>query len=203
MSDNNGEAVLDELEGLFESEDAYDNDESESEPSEFWPGFPLPPIFGQGGGSRSRGGSSPAPYRSPGPMPFVTKSEFSTAMNRVRRDVRVSQTATKTVGRAVEKQAAVNAKQTQQIAHLRRDMKKSQDMSLIMLLINRPRESAALTQPHNFGSATLPAGAKLQYSQGGNSLLLPLLLMGGLGGGEGSGGMDPLIFLAMSGNLNL
>lgn len=182
---------LDELDELTDT-DELETDEAladaENEP-EFLPFLP-PSLFG--GRSRSPRVGGRQNYYRPRPMAnFVTQTQLQAALTRVRSDVRTNATAIKGVNSRINgveaRQAKNNAQQAKQIAVVKNDLKKTREMNLIMFLLTRPKTSDTVTTEGNVAGATVPVGSKIVYESGtGNSMLLPLLLMGGLGGDGGS-----------------
>lgn len=206
---------------VFEDYDAPEDDESEAaesddEAAEFNILDPLGIFSGIGsmfGGNRSR----PRPpqvaqgrnYFNPAmPTPFVPRTEFVSAMNKVRSDITKNSAAIKTVNsrvaslqtastqhaRALAKQNQVNAKQSKQIARLRSDMKKAQERALLMTLLMQPKRTAPTTGPASVGGVQIQTGSRLLFETGDSNPLMLLLLLGGMFG-EGGGGSDSMLML--------
>jgi hypothetical protein len=199
------EAVLEDLD--LESDDEDDDESAEDDSSEFNPLDPLG-VFSSGGplGIFNRGGrrTSTAPNRSyytpQMQSPFVTQPQFSSALNKIRADVSKNAEAIKTVdvrvateqavnkaqNTALGRQSKINKKQTRQIATLKRSVQQQQQNALLLMLLTRPK-SVTLTAPATIGGVTLQSGARLLYEEGSdNSMLMAMLLMGGLGGDSSS-----------------
>jgi hypothetical protein len=213
------EAMLEDDE-LELHEDDESDDETMAEDDEFLPLPFLPNPF-----QSRRPGVRTAPNRSygaPGLTAWVSRPEFNQALSKVRADVARNSTAIKRVDTRVAAEAAVNAKQNQAIVKqnktlvaqakaitsVKRQVKKAKEASILMAMLARPKTLPATTQEQQLSigtqSVTVPAGSKIAYeSDKGNSMLLPLLLMGGLGGDGDSGGDSSmlLMMLAMGGGL--
>jgi hypothetical protein len=156
----------------------------------------------------------PTTYIPPAPAasPFVTQAAFSSAMSKIARDVRKNSSAIATVGNRVSSVEGVNAQQTRELAKqskasarqekeitgVKKDLKKTNDNALLMTLLSRPKTLSPTTTTANVGGAPVPPGTKLQYTSGNdNSLLLALMLSGGLGG-SGGGDDNNMLFLALA-----
>jgi hypothetical protein len=216
------EMVLEDLD--VEAEDDED-DEAEDEPSEFNPFDPVG-LFGGGpfgllkNGGRRRAPATAAsrPYYTPQFQPYVTQPQFSTALNKIRADVTKNTAAIKTVdtrvaaqeavnraqSQALTKQSKINRKQSVQIAGVKRDLQQSQQNSLLLMLLTRPKATTAAVTGTDFSAngAVVPQGNKILIQpEKDNSMLLAIALMGGMGGGSDSGGQMMFLALALSGGL--
>lgn len=211
------EAVLEDLD--LESENGED-DESYDEPTEFNPFDPLGIMGGGPFGLGSRGRRAPRTasnrqYYSPQFQPYVTQQQFSSALNKIRSDVTQNSAAIKAVdsrvaaeqainkaqNKALSTQSKINKRQSVQIAQVKRDLQQTQQNSLMLMLLTRPKTLGPTTASDTVGGVTVPTGSNLLYTSGkDNSLMLALLMMGGLGGSGDSGNMA-LMALALSGAL--
>jgi hypothetical protein len=215
--------ILDGIEDLDESDDLEMDDELEGEGAEFLP-FPFPPLpfppFGGGGRSRRPQVGGGRNFFSARPQSyFVTQAQLQSALTKVRNDVakngraitavntRINgvQTAAARQGRELVKQSKVNARQARDIVAVRTGLKKAQENNLMMFLLTRPKATAtAVTNATGFpaDTAIIPAGNKILIQpEKDNSLLLALMLSGGLGGDGGDGSSGLLLALALSGGL--
>jgi hypothetical protein len=198
-------------EGDYESDESYDDSES----AEFLPlplpGFPSP--FGGARRSSPRTGGNQNFFRPPVLGQFVTQPQLRGALDRVRTDVKTNATAIKSVDAKVAAAEVVNRRQTQElakqrqinqkqqraIAGVRNELKKTKDMSLMMLLLTQPKTSKELTADATIGGITVESGSKFLVQSGdSNPMLLPLLLMGGMDGGSDN---SMLMVLALTGGL--
>ena len=210
------DAVLEDLDLETDDEDdeAAEDDSSEFNPLDpigvFSSGGPFG-IFNRNGGRRTRTAPNRSYYQPQMQSPFVTQPQFSTALNKVRADVTKNAEAIKTVdvrvaaeqtvnraqNTALSRQSKINKRQTRQIASLKRDLQQQQQNALLLMLLSRPKSAETTTQA-TIGTATIPAGSRVLYEQGkDNSLLLAMVMMGGLGGSDSSSGL--MMALALSG----
>lgn len=191
------------------------------DPAEFLPFLPFPPLGGLFGGGR-KPGTRPATgqqsyYKTPTPPMLVTQAQLKTALERVQKDVRANTAGVKAVETRVAtvqsvqarhtkelaKQNATNAKQAKAIAGVRAELKKARDTSLIMYLMSRPKGTSPSTADNSLGQGvTIPKDHKVLIAPAkDDSILLPLMLMGGLGGDGGGGDNSLLMALALTGGL--
>ena len=209
-------------EALFEDDEAYEAAEDD-EAAEFNPLDPLGLFSGGGlfgGGGRRR----PAPptargrnYFNPAmPTPFVPRTEFVSAMNKVRADVTKNGNAIKTVntrlnalqtttraqGQALKKQNQINVRQSKQLAQVRADMKKAQDQALLMTILMQPKKTDETDVTVNGQSVR----GHLHYEEPDSNPLMTYLLFsmmfgGGFGGGGGGMGdmLLPIILISSGG----
>lgn len=214
------EALLEDLD--LEAEDEEDDESAEDDLSEFNPLDPIG-LFGGGPfgllGNRRKGRAKTAasrPYYTPGMQPYVTQPQFSTALNKIRADVsknaagikaldtRVAaeQAVNRAQNKALGKQSRINKRQSAQIAAVRRDLQQTQQNSLMLTLLTRPKVSQTVTTAAQIGGADVPVGSRVVYApEKDNTMLLAIALMGGLGGGSDSSGQTLFLALALSGGL--
>lgn len=209
------ETVLEDLD--IEAEDEEDDEAVEDEAAEFNPLDPLG-LFGGGpfglGNRRRRAPrtASGRQYYSPQFQPYVTQQQFSTALTRIRTDVTRNSTAIKAVdtrvaaeqavnraqNKALATQSKINKRQSAQIAQVKRDVQQAQQNSLLLMLLTRPKSLGPTTATQDIGGVDLPVGSNVLYTSGkDNSMLLAIMLMGGLGGG-GDSGNQALMALAFA-----
>jgi hypothetical protein len=210
----NGYIEMEDLDAVSEMVEDLESDESDESDEDIdmmertrrSRRFRTPPRTAPGGGLfRPR-----TPSQS-GPAQYVTQTQLQAAMARVGAQIKTNSDALKTVNSRVATLSSDIAKQTADIKKLstggtrdtralRRDLNSTRQMAAIMPLLSAPK-SQALTE----AAGGLPAGTKVVIDTGDNiSLLLPLLLMGGMGGSssgqDGSGGgmndmMLPMVLL--------
>ncbi len=207
------ETILEDLEPTENDED--DESLAEDDQAEFLPFLPggsmFPFPFGNGGRNRQPQTAKNRNYFSNRMTPFVTTQHFNSTLAKVRQDVARNATGIKQVNArvtveqnvnrqqstALAKQSKVNKHQTKQLAVLKRDLQKTKDMSLMMLLLNKPKSTEATTAEDTVGGQNIPTGSRVLYESGdSNSLLLPLLLMGGLGS-DGGGSDNNMMLMAL------
>lgn len=184
--------------------------------------LPFPPFLRSPfGGPKGKTPTAPGQgyYKTPPPPAFVTQAQLKSALERVQKDVRINSEAVKSLTtrlatvqavqsrhtKELAKQNAMNAKQAKAIAAVRAEAKKAREMGLIMFLMTRPKATetaATVNTPIGSSGVVLPQGHKVLVApEKDDSILLPLLLMGGLGGDSGGGDNSMLLALAMSGGL--
>jgi hypothetical protein len=134
-------------------------------------------------GPRIRGRGYNRPRIAPTP---VSQTQLQASMTRVGGDVRKLAAHSRTVGTRV--------------ARTQREMQQSMQMMALLPLLTKPKTIELKT-----GVDNLPAGTKVMVDDGDMmSMMLPLLLMGGMGGGmtgqgqrPGAGGMDMMMVVAL------
>jgi hypothetical protein len=129
---------------------------------------------------RGRGYANPRIEKS-----FVTQAQLQAATARIGKDIR-------TVGGNV---SAVDTR----LSRFRRDTSQAMQMSALLPLLLKPK-----TVTTTVASGGIPAGTKVLIDDGDTmTAMLPLLMMGGMAGGNGAnggssaGGMDPMMMFAL------
>lgn len=220
---NYDEAALFEDTDSPEDDESYESAESDDEAAEFNILDPagifsgIGSLFGGGKGrARAPQVAQGRNYFNPAmPTPFVPRTEFVAAMNKVRSDITKNGAAIKSVGaraaslqtastqhsRALVKQNQVNVKQSKQIARLRLDMKKAQERAMLMTILMQPKKTNPTTSADTVGGVQVAQGTRFLYETKDSNPLLMLLLLGGMFGGDSgsssSGGLDPMMMLFM------
>lgn len=179
----NGSVILEDLENLLESFDDYEWDESD----EFEEASPLKRIRPMKAPAAAKKSSYQAR-----PSQYVTQAQLQATSTRL--DGKISAISKETV----QQINTVKKEQAKQIALLKKevtdrkkeaesakkDLRQLRDMSALLPLISRP-SSHTLTE----AAGGLPAGSKILVDKDDTfSMLLPLMLLGGLGGSSSEGG---------------
>lgn len=193
---------LDEAYDEAESDESDESDEFAEAPSRF-PGFPFPvqmrPTFRTPSTANGRNlyQTRPTNY-------YVTQAQLQAALNRVGAQVKTNSQAISKVSAKVRAVDTAQAKQTaalkkevgvrrKQADKLKKDLKQTRDMAALMPLLTRPK-----TVQLNTSVGGLTAGTKVMVDNNDSfGALMPLLLMGGLGG-DSSGGMDSSMLLVLA-----
>ena len=218
MNGFDAEAFVEDVEDPEELDESYaDSLEpgGSEDPAEFLPFPPFLPF-----GPRKTAPRAPAAgqnyYKAPVPPALVTQEQLKKALELVQKDVRANAAAHKALeGRVttvqsvqarhtkeLAKQNATNANQAKALTRVRAELKKARETSLIMYLMSRPKGTSPATADQDLGAGvTVPKDHKVLVAPAkDDSIMLPLLLMGGLG--ESDGGDNSLLMaLAISGGL--
>lgn len=144
-----------------------------------------------------------------GTAQYVTQAQLQAALARVGDQVKTNAQAIATVNTRLN---AINEQQARQTAALKkeyadrrkdsstlkRELRQTRDMSALLPLLSRP-STVTVTKTIDDG---VPAGTKLVVDKGDTmSMMLPFLLMGGMGGmggsTEGSGDNNMMMMLVM------
>lgn len=158
--------------------------------------------------SRLRQFRRPAPRTATGnnlfqarPTQYVTQVQLDAAMKRVGAQIKTNSDAVRTLNSRVAADAAAIQKEAinrkQDLAKLRSNVQ----MTALLPLLIKPASVGPTSAEDKIGGIDVPQGTKvLVESKDKLSALLPLLLMGGLGGSDGkssSGGDDQMMMLMM------
>jgi len=141
---------------------------------------------------------------------YVTEARLQAALARVGAQIKTNSDAIKTLNTRV---GTISAEQTRQMAALKKETEERKketarlasqaQLSALLPLLLSPKTVQLTTAVDN-----IPAGTKVMVDSGDStSLLLPLLLVGGLGSGTGLGsgsgdtgsvgGLDPLLLVLL------
>ncbi|RYG89655.1 hypothetical protein EU803_15990 [Loktanella sp. IMCC34160] len=133
---------------------------------------------------------------------YVKRSELQKALRKVGGDIKRNGAAIKTTARRVSSNASrissvrrVNARQSKDITKIRKDMEQQQQMALLVALMDRGPKTYAVQGSLNNENGTIT----LDEQSDNLSLLLPMMMSGGMGGSGGSGGLfaNPLMLLLL------
>lgn len=169
----------------------------------------LPPSpFIRGRRQRPPTVASNRSYFTPRMSPFVSQPQLASALAKIRSDIKTLSTrvtAEQAVNvrqnRELMRQNKTNIRQDKEIVGLKKGLKKASDMSLLLLLLSKPKTTSPTIAEDNVGGVPVPVGSKLLVETGkDNTLLLALMLSGGLGGGNESDN-TLLLALALGGGL--
>jgi len=128
---------------------------------------------------------------------FVTQTQLKAAMARVGKDIRKNAMAIKKVNTSIN---ALSARQERDTRQLRKDLQKSNQMSLLTLLLQKPptvelTKSPVMTVESPSQRIDVVTDVKLKEED--NTLLLLLAFMGQGTGGGLSGDNLPLLLIAL------
>jgi hypothetical protein len=148
-------------------------------------------------------------YRQRPSRNYVTQAQLQAGLERVARDVRKNASGIKTVNSRLRSLSAshsrdiarVNAAHDRDVAQLKKDIKKAQESALLMSLLTQPT-ARDLTADAQAGIVGLQEGEQVLVRKGdGLTAMLPVLLLSGGLGGNGSDSNMMLMAMAMSGAL--
>lgn len=209
--------LIEDIDEDIDVEEIEATEYDEGVEAEFLPFPPFPFPFPGRTRTRPRVAGPGGYYRPPATVNFVTQAQFRDALDKVKRDVSSNAAGIKSVnGKVVTahalinrhsqelgKQNKINARQSKVIAGVRDEVKKARDMGLIMFLLTRPKATATATESDfKANGAVVPKGNKILYApEKDNTLMLGLLLSGGLGGSSGDSMSGLLTVLAITGGL--
>lgn len=137
---------------------------------------------------------------------YVKRTELRASLAKVGRDVQRNGKAIKSNASRISGNRSrlssisrVNARQGSELKKLRRDLEQSQQMTLMMTLLESDRKTLRVLAESGTG-----VGRTMEVDEQGDQLtkLLPLLMMGSSGSGSGGMGMNnPMMMLLLAGGL--
>jgi hypothetical protein len=148
-------------------------------------------------------------YRQRPSRNYVTQAQLQAGLERVARDVRKNASGIKVVNSRLKSLSAshsrdiarVNAAHDRDVAQLKKDIKKAQESALLMSLLTQPT-ARDLTDAAKADIVGLQEGEQVLVRKGdGLTAMLPVLLLSGGLGGNGSDSNMMLMAMAMSGAL--
>ncbi len=188
----------DEMEGLgdlFEDLESDESDESDlMERSRRGRRFRKAP--------RTAGGSSP--YRPPSQGNYVTQTQLQSALAGVAKEVKMNSEAIKAVNArvaTVDKDiVSLNAGMKKEAAKQSKEMAKLKNNIQMAMLLPMMMQPTPVTVTQN--DCGIPIGTKLATAGDNLSLMLPLLMLGGMGGVGAGDDSSNMLMLALTLGMN-
>ena len=129
---------------------------------------------------------------------YATKKQLRGALAKVGRDVRKNRSAASNNSRRISKLSRSTGKAVKTV---RNDLDNIKQMSMFSALLGGDKKLKVVTD----GIANLPKDTVIEFTDESDIMdkLLPMLMMGGLGGSSGKGGMmdNPLMMILLLGSL--
>ncbi len=131
---------------------------------------------------------------------LATKNEVKALGRRTRAEIqRVNRKVTRNTNR-IRAQSSLNSRQSKAIKSVRKDVDDTKQLFLLTSLLGGSDRTLELTaQVADSAGDTIAAGTKLEVKEAGDKIdrLLPLLLVGGLGGKGGGMTDNPLMLVLL------
>lgn len=130
---------------------------------------------------------------------YATKKQLRSALAKVGRDVRKNRSAMSRNSSRISKLSRSTGKAVKTV---RNDLDNVKQMSMFSALLGGDKKLKVVTSTGN----SIPKDTVIEFKDESDTMdkLLPMLMMGGLGGGSGKGGMmdNPLMMILLLGSLD-